>query len=79
MKSTEVKLFLLGILGILVLSFGVWSVTWLGLAWIISFIFKLDVSYMTVFTISSIVWLLTVIVKGLFAYLGKKAAERFWD
>ncbi|MGE1028625.1 hypothetical protein ACQGS5_02980 [Bacillus sp. GKis3/1] len=78
MKSKEVKLFLLGVLGILVLSFGVWSVTWLGLAWIISFVFKLDVSYMTVFTVSSIVWLLAIVVKGIFAYLGKKATERFW-
>lgn len=79
MKSKEVKLFLLGVLGILVLSFGVWSVTWLGLAWIISFVFKLDVSYMTVFTVSSIVWLLAIVVKGIFAYLGKKAADRFWN
>ncbi|EJV42179.1 hypothetical protein IEK_05845 [Bacillus toyonensis] len=71
-------LFLLGILGILILSFGTWSAVWLGIAWIISFVFKLDVSYMTVFTVSSVVWLLAVIVKGLFAYLGKKAAERFW-
>ncbi|HDR7790307.1 TPA: hypothetical protein QCY15_004859 [Bacillus paranthracis] len=78
MKSKEVKLFLLGVLGILVLSFGVWSVTWLGLAWIISFVFKLDVSYMTVFTVSSIVWLLAIVVKSIFAYLGKKATERFW-
>ncbi|PHD69350.1 hypothetical protein COF61_01070 [Bacillus toyonensis] len=71
-------LFLLGILGILILSFGTWSAVLLGIAWIISFVFKLDVSYMTVFTVSSVVWLLAVIVKGLFAYLGKKAAERFW-
>lgn len=71
--------FTLAILGILILSFGTWSVIWLGLAWIISYVFNLDVSYMTVFTISSIVWLLVVIVKSLFAYLGKKAAERFWD
>ncbi|MFP3414980.1 hypothetical protein SB773_25980 [Bacillus sp. SIMBA_074] len=71
--------FTLAILGILIISFGIWSGTWLGLAWIISFVFKLDVSYMTVFTVSSVVWLLAVIVKSLFAYLGKKAAERFWD
>ncbi|HHB2941842.1 TPA: hypothetical protein ACORAS_004729 [Bacillus cereus] len=71
--------FTLAILGILILSFGTWSAIWLGIAWIISFVFKLDVSYMTVFTVSSIVWLLAVIVKSLFAYLGKKAAERFWD
>ncbi|PEQ75165.1 hypothetical protein CN478_20650 [Bacillus cereus] len=71
--------FTLAILGILILSFGTWSAIWLGVAWIISFAFKLDVSYMTVFTVSSIVWVLAVIVKGLFAYLGKKAAERFWD
>ncbi|PFU31258.1 hypothetical protein COK69_22105 [Bacillus cereus] len=79
MKDKEVKLFLLGVLGILVLSFGLWSITWLGLAWIISFVFKLDVSYMTVFTVSSIVWALAIVVKSLFAYLGKKAAERFWS
>ncbi|PFJ10482.1 hypothetical protein COD67_23760 [Bacillus cereus] len=77
MKSKEVKLFLLGVLGILVLSFGVWSVTWLGLAWIISFIFKLDVSYMTVFIVSSIVWALTIVVKGIFAYLAKRIADKF--
>ncbi|PGY46871.1 hypothetical protein [Bacillus thuringiensis] len=71
--------FTLAILGILILSFGTWSAIWLGLAWIISYVFNLDVSYMTVFTISSIVWLLVVFVKSLFAYLGKKAAERFWD
>lgn len=71
--------FTLAIIGILILSFGTWSAIWLGLAWIISCVFNLDVSYMTVFTISSIVWLLVVIVKSLFAYLGKKAAERFWD
>ncbi|NIL33277.1 hypothetical protein [Bacillus thuringiensis] len=71
--------FTLAILGILILSFGTWSAIWLGLAWIISYVFNLDVSYMTVFTISSIVWLLAAIVKGLLAYLGKKAAERFWD
>ncbi|WP_157349616.1 hypothetical protein [Bacillus sp. EE-W1] len=71
--------FTLAILGILILSFGTWSAIWLGLAWIISYVFNLDVSYMTVFTISSIVWLLVVIVKSLFAYLGKKAAERFWN
>ncbi|MED1012147.1 hypothetical protein [Bacillus mycoides] len=71
--------FTLAILGILIISFGVWSATWLGLAWVISFVFKLDVSYMTVFTISSIVWGLAIFVKGLFAYLGKKAAEKFWD
>lgn len=56
--------FTLAILGILILSFGTWSVIWLGLAWIISYVFNLDVSYMTVFTISSIVWLLVVIVKS---------------
>lgn len=72
-------LFLLAILGILILSFGIWSGTWLGLAWIVNFIFELDVSYMKVFTVSSIVWGLAVVVKGLFAYLGKKAAEKFWD
>ncbi|PHC14393.1 hypothetical protein COF03_25115 [Bacillus toyonensis] len=77
MNSTDVKLFLLGILGILVLSFGVWSVTWLGLAWIISFVFKLDVSYMTVFTISSIIWLLVILVKGLFTYLAKRIVDKF--
>ncbi|HHP5608407.1 TPA: hypothetical protein ACSC58_005495 [Bacillus paranthracis] len=79
MKDKEVKLFLLGVLGILVLSFGLWSITWLGLAWIISFVFKLDVSYMTVFTVSSIVWALAIVVKSLFAYLGKKAVNRFWN
>jgi hypothetical protein len=42
-----------------------WSATWLGLSWIVSFIFKLDVSYMTVFTVSSIVWVLVIVVKGL--------------
>ncbi|MFA2606324.1 hypothetical protein ABR763_26320 [Bacillus cereus] len=77
MKSKEVKLFLLGVLGILVLSFGVWSVTWLGLAWIISFIFKLDVSYMTVFIVSSIVWALAIVVKGIFAYLAKRITDKF--
>jgi hypothetical protein len=71
--------FTFAVLGLLIISFGMWSATWLGLAWIVSFIFKLDVSYMTVFTISSIVWVLAIVVKGLFAYLGKKAAERFWD
>lgn len=67
------------VLGLLATSFGVWTATSLGLAWIISFIFKLDVSYMTVFTVSSILWALAIFVKGLFAYLGKKAAERFWE
>ncbi|MCU5181614.1 hypothetical protein [Bacillus toyonensis] len=75
MENKEVKLFLLGVLGILVLSFGVWSGTWLGLAWIISFLFKLDVSYMTVFTISSIVWVLVIVVKGIFAYLAKRITD----
>lgn len=71
--------FSLAILGILILSFGIWTAVWLGIAWIISFVFNLDVSYMTVFTVSSIVWVLSIVVKSLFAYLGKKAAERFWD
>lgn len=71
--------FTLAILGILILSFGAWTAVWLGIAWIISFVFNLDVSYMTVFTVSSIVWVLSIVVKSLFAYLGKKAAERFWD
>lgn len=71
--------FSLAILGILVLSFGIWTAVWLGIAWIISFVFNLDVSYMTVFTVSSIVWALAIVVKSLFAYLGKKAVERFWD
>ncbi|MCU5514412.1 hypothetical protein OCF62_07485 [Bacillus wiedmannii] len=75
----ELKFVIPLVLLMLVLSFGVWSGAWLGLTWIISFVFKLDVSYMTVFTVSSIVWLLAIVVKGLFAYLGKKAAERFWD
>lgn len=69
--------FSLAILGILILSFGTWSAIWLGLAWIISFVFKLDVSYMTVFTVSSIVWALAIVVKSLFAYLGKKAVDKF--
>ncbi|PFS53454.1 hypothetical protein COK41_28715 [Bacillus cereus] len=71
--------FTVAILGILILSFGIWSTVWLGIAWIISFVFKLDVSYMTVFAVSSIVWLIAIVVKSLFAYLGKKAAERFWN
>ncbi|MFV0977004.1 hypothetical protein JK627_23990 [Bacillus paranthracis] len=71
--------FSLAILGILVLSFGIWTAVWLGIAWIISFVFNLDVSYMTVFTVSSIVWALAIVVKSLFAYLGKKAVDRFWD
>ncbi|HGO9433328.1 TPA: hypothetical protein ACLBZ7_004303 [Bacillus cereus] len=70
--------FSLAILGILVLSFGIWTAVWLGIAWIISFVFNLDVSYMTVFIVSSIVWALAIVVKSLFAYLGKKAVERFW-
>ncbi|MEK4620654.1 hypothetical protein NYE71_32190 [Bacillus sp. FSL K6-0273] len=69
----------IAVLGLLATSFGVWTVVSLGLAWIISFIFKLDVSYMTVFTVSSVAWLLVIIAKVLFAYLGKKAAERFWN
>lgn len=69
----------IAVLGLLIISFGMWTGTWLGLAWIVSFVFKLDVSYMTVFTISSIAWLMVIAVKWLFAYLGKKAAERFWD
>lgn len=64
--------FSLAILGILVLSFGIWTAVWLGIAWIISFVFNLDVSYMTVFIVSSIVWALAIVVKSLFAYLGKK-------
>ncbi|MEM5659928.1 hypothetical protein COE79_20650 [Bacillus toyonensis] len=71
--------FSLAILGILILSFGIWTAVWLGIAWIISFVFNLDVSYMTVFTVSSIVWALAIVVKILFAYLGKKAAEIFWS
>ncbi|PFD98907.1 hypothetical protein CN288_20255 [Bacillus sp. AFS023182] len=71
--------FSLAILGILILSFGTWSAIWLGLAWIISFVFKLDVSYMTVFTVSSIAWVLAIVVKSLFAYLGKKAVDKFMD
>ncbi|MGE6504530.1 hypothetical protein ACQKF0_30315 [Bacillus wiedmannii] len=71
--------FTFAVLGLLIISFGMWTGTWLGLAWIVSFIFKLDVSYMTVFTVSSIAWLLVSAVKWLFAYLGKKAAERFWN
>ncbi|HHB1944521.1 TPA: hypothetical protein ACOQ5T_004301, partial [Bacillus cereus] len=63
--------FSLAILGILVLSFGIWTAVWLGIAWIISFVFNLDVSYMTVFIVSSIVWALAIVVKSLFAYLGK--------
>lgn len=55
--------FSLAILGILVLSFGIWTAVWLGIAWIISFVFNLDVSYMTVFTVSSIVWALAIVVK----------------
>ncbi|MFA2628356.1 hypothetical protein ACQVST_26380 [Bacillus cereus] len=69
----------IAVIGLLIISFGMWSGTWLGLAWIVSFIFKLDVSYMTVFMVSSIAWVLAIAVKGLFAYLGKKAAERFWS
>lgn len=75
----ELKFVIPLVLAMLALSFGVWSGIWLGLAWIISYVFNLDVSYMTVFTISSIAWVLAVVVKGLFAYLGKKAAERFWS
>ncbi|MHA4207329.1 hypothetical protein [Bacillus cereus] len=71
--------FSLAILGILILSFGIWTAVWLGIAWIISFVFNLDVSYMTVFTVSSIVWALAIVVKSLLAYVGKKAVERFWD
>ncbi|HDX9587602.1 TPA: hypothetical protein ROX98_000517 [Bacillus pseudomycoides] len=67
----------LAILGILILSFGTWSAVWLGLAWIVSFIFKLDVSYMTVFTVSSIVWIVVILTKSLFAYVGKKAVDKF--
>ncbi|PFL57691.1 hypothetical protein COJ27_29260 [Bacillus cereus] len=69
----------IAVLGLLLISFGMWSGTWLGLAWIVSFIFKIDVSYMKVFVISSIAWALVIAVKWLFAYLGKKAAERFWN
>ncbi|MGE1044136.1 hypothetical protein ACQGRZ_28880 [Bacillus wiedmannii] len=75
----ELKFVIPLVLLVLALSFGVWSGAWLGLAWIVSFVFKLDVSYMTVFTVSSIAWLLVIAVKWLFAYLGKKAAERFWN
>ncbi|EOQ15416.1 hypothetical protein KQ3_05885 [Bacillus cereus B5-2] len=69
----------IAVLGLLATSFGVWTAVSLGLAWVISFIFKLDVSYMTVFTVSSVAWLLVIIAKVSFAYLGKKAAERFWN
>lgn len=71
------KFFYLAAFGLLILSFGMWSVTWLGLAWIVSFIFKLDVSYMIVFTVSSIVWLVVIVTKSLFAYIGKKAVDKF--
>jgi hypothetical protein len=69
--------FTFAVLGLLIISFGMWSVVWLGVAWIISFVFKLDVSYMTVFTVSSIVWLLAIVVKGIFAYLAKRIADKF--
>lgn len=79
MRKSEFLVLGLGLALIFVLSFIGWSLAWLGLVWIVNFIFELDVSYMKVFMVSSIVWLLAVIVKGLFAYLGKKAAERFWE
>ncbi|MES5957566.1 hypothetical protein QCI42_30175 [Bacillus fungorum] len=78
MKKSGLLALGLGLVLIFVLSFVGWSLTWLVLAWIVNFIFELDVSYMKVFTVSSIVWGLIVIVKSLFTYLGKKAAERFW-
>ncbi|MDM5270526.1 hypothetical protein [Bacillus wiedmannii] len=79
MKKSGFLVLGLGLVLIFVLSFIGWSLTWLGLAWIVNFIFELDVSYMKVFTVSSIVWALAIVVKSLFAYLSKKAAERFWD
>ncbi|HDR6289491.1 TPA: hypothetical protein QCU33_005641 [Bacillus cereus] len=69
--------FTLAILGILILSFGIWTAGWLGSVWVISFIFKLDVNYLEVFTVSSIIWLLFVVIKGLFAYLTKKITGKF--
>ncbi|PGC57640.1 hypothetical protein [Bacillus wiedmannii] len=79
MKKSGLLVLGLGLVLIFVLSFIGWSLTWLGLSWIVNFIFELDVSYIKVFTVSSVAWLLVIIVKVSFAYLGKKAAERFWN
>lgn len=61
---------------IFLLSFAGWSGIWLGGAWVISFNF--NVSYMTVFTVSSIVYVLIIIAKVIFAYIGSRVLDKLF-
>ena len=68
---------ILGTILIFVISFIGWTVVWLGVAWGISFIF--NVSYMKVFIVSSIVYVLLIITKVLLAYVGSQVLEKLTE
>ncbi|MEB8944805.1 hypothetical protein [Bacillus cereus] len=73
MDKKTIGFAILGAILIFVISFIGWTVLWLGVTWVISFIF--NVSYMRVFIISSIVYVLLIITKILLAYIGSQVLD----
>ncbi|MBD8077306.1 hypothetical protein C5676_029215 [Bacillus thuringiensis] len=61
---------------ILLISFAGWSIIWLGGAWVISFNF--NISYMMVFTISSILYVSLIMAKVIFAYMGSRVLDHLF-
>lgn len=74
MDKETMKVAILGTILIFLISFIGWTVVWLGIAWGISFIF--NVSYMTVFIVSSIVYALLIIAKVLLVYVGSRVLDK---
>lgn len=67
---------ILGFFLIFLISFAGWSSIWLGVAWVISFNF--NVSYMAVFIVSSIVYILIIIAKIIVAYMGSRVLDNLF-
>lgn len=74
MEKKRIGVAILGTILIFLISFIGWTVVWLGVAWGISFIF--NVNYMTVFIVSSIVYILLIITKVLLAYVGSQVLDK---
>lgn len=62
---------ILGSFLIFLFSFAGWSGAWVS-------IFNFNVSYMTVFTVSSIVYVLIIIAKVIFVYIGSRVLNNLF-
>lgn len=62
---------------VLVLSFSIWTAIGLGIAWAIGFAFHIQVPFMRVFLVTSLMWGIFVLYKTVLVFVFGKLADKF--